>query len=209
MEILNFKAIRMIMIFILFISSPAFTQDNTKVIDAFQQSYIHEASGELQEAINSLRNVYQDNGYEINLRLGWLTYQLGLFTESLAYYNKAIDLMPFAVEPRFGVVMPASALGNWSMVIRQYEKILEILPNNTVANHRLGLIYYGREEYDKSEKYFEKVVNLYPFDYDGLIMLGWTKLKLNKPREARVLFMKALMNTPGGSSALEGLELVR
>ena len=56
--------------------------------------------------------------------------------------------------------------------------------------------------------YFEKVVNLYPFDYDALVMYAWTNYQLKKYREAKVLFNKALMNTPTGVSALEGLGLL-
>lgn len=183
-------------------------QDFDKVKEAFQQSYIQEATGDVSAALNSLKNVYSEKGYEINLRLGWLSYQGGNFTESMAYYHKAINLMPYAIEPRFGIVFPGAAMGNWSMVITQYEKILEISPNNSIAMHRLGLIHYGKEEYEAAKKYFEKVANLYPFDYDALTMLGWSYFKLNNFREAKVLFQKALLHTPGGSSAMEGLDLL-
>lgn len=176
--------------------------------DAFQQSYIQEATGEVSAAINSLKEVYSEKSYEINLRLGWLSYQVGSFTEAIAFYNKAIDLMPYAIEPRFGIVYPGAAMGNWTMVINQYEKILDISPNNSIAMHRLGLIFYGKEDFDSAKKYFEKVANLYPFDYDALTMLGWTYLKLNNIREAKVLFQKALLHTPGGTSAMEGLDLL-
>lgn len=184
-------------------------QDVSKVIEAFQQSYIHEASGDFHKSMEELRNVYDEKSYEINLRLGWLAYLSGLFSESIAFYNKAISLMPYSIEARFGIVYPASALGNWNMVINHYEKILEINPNNSIATHRLGLIYYGREDYSAAYSYFEKVVNLYPFDYDALIMFAWTNYKLNKTREAKILFQKALMHTPGGASALEGLQLLK
>ena len=176
--------------------------------DAFQQSYIQEATGEMSAAINSLKEVYNEKSYEINLRLGWLSYQAGGFTESTAYYNKAIDLMPYAIEPRFGVVFPGAAMGNWTMVMKQYEKILEISPNNSIAMHRLGLIFYGKEDFESAKKYFEKVVNLFPFDYNALTMLGWSYFKLNNFREAKVLFQKALLHTPGGTSATEGLDLL-
>ncbi len=176
--------------------------------DAFQQSYIQEATGETNSAISSLKNVYNEKSYEINLRLGWLSYQAGSFTESMAYYNRAIDLMPYAIEPRFGVVYPGAAMGNWTMVMAQYERILEISPNNSIAIHRLGLILYGKEDYEAARKYFEKVANLYPFDYDALSMLAWSHFKLNNFREAKVLFQKALLHTPGGTSAMEGLDLL-
>ncbi|HYX05169.1 MAG TPA: tetratricopeptide repeat protein [Bacteroidales bacterium] len=210
MEILKRNVGSLLVVLFLLNGATAVTaQDTNKKISAFQESYIREASGELQKAIDALKGIYDEKSYEINLRLGWLTYQSGLFTESLAYYNKAITLMPYSAEARFGLVYPASAMGNWGSVISQYEKILELMPNNTVAMHRLGLIYYGRGEYEKAKKYFEKVVNLYPFDYDGLIMLAWTSYQLKDYGKAKVLFNKALMNTPSGSSAQEGLDLLK
>ncbi|MEZ4999982.1 MAG: tetratricopeptide repeat protein [Bacteroidales bacterium] len=164
-------------------------QTFVEIKDAFQKSYIQEATGNYIEAVNSLKGVYNEKSYEINLRLGWLAYLQGSFTESKAYYSRAVALMPYSVEARFGLVYPSAAMGNWSEVIMQYEKILEITPNNSIAMHRLGLIYYGREEFEKALKYFEKVVNLYPFDYDGLSMLAWTNYRLNNMREAKkVLF---------------------
>ena len=186
----------------------AYSQDYSKSIEGFQNSYLHEASGNLAEAILDLKGIYDENSYEINLRLGWLTYSSGLFSDAQSYYNKAIKLKPFAVEPRFGIVLPLAAMGNWTAVISYYEKILEIMPNNTVAMHRLGLIYYGQKDYLKAKIYFEKVVNLYPFDYDALVMYAWTNFQLKKFREAKVLFNKALMNTPTGSSAMEGIKLM-
>lgn len=197
--------------FVTLISGPdrAMAQDFSQAVKAFETSYIMEASGNYSGALQALKEVYDEKGYEVNLRLGWLSYQSGLFTESIAYYNRAIDIMPYSIEARFGLTYPASAVGNWTQVINQYKKILEVAPNNTTAHHRLGLVYYGRENYVEAKKHFEKVVNLFPFDYDGLIMLGWTNLKMNKSREAKVLFQKALLNTPSGSSASEGLELIK
>ena len=205
METLKTISIGIILYLLPFFS---YGQDKDKTIEGFQNSYLHEASGNLEDAILDLKNIYEESSYEINLRLGWLMYSSGLFSESQSYYNKAISLKPFAIEPRFGVVLPAAAMGNWNSVIAQYEKILEITPNNSLALHRLGLIYYGQKDYLKAEKYFEKVVNLYPFDYDGLVMYAWTNYQLKNYRQAKVLFHKALLNTPTGSSAMEGIKLM-
>jgi tetratricopeptide (TPR) repeat protein len=177
-------------------------------VKAFQSSYINEASGDYSSAIEDLKKVYSESFYEVNLRLGYLCYMQGRFTESSAYYNNAINILPYGIEARFGYVLPLAAIGNYTAVLKQYEKILEISPNNSIALHRMGLIYYGRENFSTAEKYFEKVVNLFPFDYEGLTMLAWTKFKLNKTREAKTLFYKALLNTPSGTSASEGLELL-
>lgn len=196
-------------IILIFSETMSEAQDFVKKKDAFQKSYIQEATGEYLGAIASLKEVYDEKSYEINLRLGWLTYQSGNFLESKAYYNKTVSLMPYSLESRLGLVYPLAALGNWTEVIAQYEKILEISPNNSIVLHRLGLIYYGKGDFESARKYFDKVVNLYPFDYDALTMLAWTYLKLNNLRESKVLFQKALLNTPNGTSAVEGLDLLK
>ena len=189
--------------------SAVHAQDYKLIQDGFEKSYLYEYSGDYSKAIDGLKEVYSDESYEINLRLGWLTYMAGFFTESTAYYQKAIDLKPLSIEAKFGFVYPASALGSWEQVKKQYNEILQIDDQNTLANYRMGSIYYGNEDYTTALKYFEKIVNLYPFDYDGLLMYAWTNLKLGKFREAEVLFNKVLMNKPNDESALQGLELIK
>lgn len=185
------------------------SQDYPSIRNAFEKSYGFEYTGDYSSAVDALRKVYDEESYEINLRLGWLTYMAGFFTESTAYYQKAVDLKPLSIEAKLGFVYPASALGNWEQVKKQYIDILAIDPQNSLVNYRLGSIYYGNEDYTTALKYFEKVVNLYPFDYDGLLMYAWTNLKLGKYREAEVLFNKVLMNQPSDTSAKEGFLLIK
>ena len=184
-------------------------QDYKVVQDAFEKSYLYEYTGDYSKAIDGLKAVYSEESYEINLRLGWLTYMAGFFTESTAYYQKTMELKPVSIEAKFGYVYPASALGNWEQVKKQYNDILLIDAQNTIANYRMGSIFYGNEDYTTALKYFEKIVNLYPFDYDGLLMYAWTNLNLGKFREAEVLFNKVLMNQPNDESALQGLNLIK
>jgi len=183
-------------------------QDNTALQEAFSRSYQYEAEGNLSEAINAMRAVYDQSSYEINLRTGWLLYLSGSLKESMDYYNRAIALKPYALEPRFGLAYPAYDMGNHAIVIEQYQKILEIAPNNTLALYRLGAVYYYDQRYAEAEKQFEKVVNLFPFDYDSLLMLAWTEYQLKKYREALVLFNKALLYDPESASAKEGISLI-
>ncbi len=199
-----------IIIVVMLFAQRGMAQDNAATLqEAFSSSYTLEKSGDYTKAIEALRKVYDEKSYELNLRLGWLTYMSGNFTESSAYYQKAIALMPYGIEARFGIVYPASALGNWDQVAAQYLEILKTDPQNTSANYKLGYIYYGKAEYSKALPYFEKNVNLYPFDYDSLLMFAWTNYRLGKLREAKILFNKALLNHPKDASALEGLGLIK
>jgi len=204
--------LKKIKLFILTIAILSFTVNisaQSAVINAFKKSYVLEKKGEFKKAASELKNVYDANSYEINLRLGWLNYQAGVFTESVAHYQKAVNLMPYSEEAKFGLIYPKAATGKWDEVVSLYKKILENNANNTTANYRLGLIYYGRKDYPKAYKHFKKVVNLYPFGYDGLLMLAWTNFQQGKMREAKVLFNKVLMYSPSDKSALEGLGLIK
>lgn len=205
----RYTVLQLIYIIIALIVFPVYGYAQDKLIDAFRQSYALEKSGDIKGAAQQLKSVYQADSYEINLRLGWLMYNAGTTTESIDYYTKAVNLKPYAVEPKFGLAFPYSAEGKWDDIIVLYNQILQTDPQNTLANYRLGLIYYNRSNFEKAEPYVEKVVNLYPFDYDSLILLAWIKLNLQKSREAKILFQKTLMNNPGDESALEGLRLIK
>ena len=180
-----------------------------KTIAAFKQSYTYETNGDYANAIKEIANVYTADSYEQNLRLGWLNYEAGKYTESSAYYEKALALKPMSEEAHLGIIYPTSALGNWDQVLSHYIKILTNNPANTTVNYRVGNIYYERKDYTKANSYFEKVVNLYPFSYDALLMYAWTNFKLGKTREAKVLFNKVLMLSPDDKSAIEGLGLLK
>ncbi len=187
----------------------ATAQYSEKVLKTFEQSYALEKAGDFRKAISLLKEIYQDDSYEINLRLGWLYYNAGLFEDSKVHYRKALAILPYSEEAKFGVILPLAARGEWDEVIRYYNQILANNPANTVALYRLGLIYYNRKDYPQAARYFQKVVDLYPFGYDGLLMLAWTNLHLGKSREARILFNKVLLYSPGDASALEGMGLLK
>ncbi|MDD3079017.1 MAG: tetratricopeptide repeat protein [Paludibacter sp.] len=176
---------------------------------AFYKSYEYEKAGSYASALKELISVYNANDYFTNIRMGWLYYLNKQYTESVKYYEKSIALKPYAIEAKFGLVKPLSATENWERVKIQYQQILKIDPQNTLANYWLGVIYYNRKNYLNAVKLFEKVVNLYPLDYDSVIMLAWTKLNLGKSGEAKILFNHALTLRPNDKSSLEGLKLIK
>lgn len=190
-------------------SSVIRAQDYPAMQQAFGTSYSYESKGEYAKAIEELKKIYLEDSYEINIRLGWLSYLSGAFTESAVYYERAIALMPMSIEARMGFALPSSAMGNWTLVIKSYEEILSIDPNHSMTNYRLASIYYNRKEYQNAFTYLEKIANHYPYDYDITILFAWTHFQLGKLREAKVLFNKALLIRPLDGSAMEGLKLIQ
>jgi tetratricopeptide (TPR) repeat protein len=193
---------------ILFISITRFASAQT-LQDAFTKSYVLEKYGKYSDAVATLKGLYDEHSYELNLRLGYLCYEAQEYNESETYYAKAVDLMPYSIEAKMGYVLPLSAIGNWTKVSQQYDDILKIDPQNTKVNYRVGLIAYNNKDYKKAYTYLEKVVNLYPFDYDGLLMFAWVNLQLGKTTEAKTLFNKVLLLSPDDTSAKDGLNLIK
>lgn len=205
MEFLKYGLLSLIMV----ISTAGISQNDEEILTAFTKSYEFEADGKYTEAISVLKSVYSEEMYEVNLRLGWLNYMAGLFNESIPYYEKCIELKPLSIEARFGLTYPTSAMGNWTQTENAYNEILEIDPQNSTALYRIGSIYYGKEDYQTALKYFEKVLNLYPFDFSSINMTAWTYYQLGEFRKAEVLFKKLLLNDPDNELAIEGLSLIK
>ncbi|MDD3321326.1 MAG: tetratricopeptide repeat protein [Paludibacter sp.] len=175
----------------------------------FNKSYEYEKSSNYAAAIKEMNSIYKSNEYFVNIRLGWLYYLNKDYSKSIEFYNRAINLKPYAIEARFGCVKPLSAIESWEKVKYHYLQILKIDPQNTIANYWLGVIYYNRKDFDNASKLFEKIINLYPLDYESVIMLGWTKLKMGKKSDAIILFNHALNLRPNDNSALDGLKQIK
>lgn len=197
----------LVLLCLCFITTDTFSQNNRQSI--FYKSYEYEKSGNYSQAVKELNSIYKADDYFINIRLGWLYYLAKQYNESIRFYEKAISLKPYAIEARFGSIKPLSAIESWDKVKNQYIQILKIDSQNTVANYWLGVMYYNKKDYEGASKLFEKVINLYPLDYDTVIMLAWTKLNLGKTAEAKILFNHALTIKANDSSALDGLRRIK
>ena len=183
-------------------------QHITELQSVYSKSYAAENQGNYTVAISEMKAIYKDDDYVSNLRLGWLNYLAKQYNEAIPFYKSAIALKPYAIEAKFGCVKPLSAIGNWEKVKEQYLEILKIDPLNTTANYWLGVIYYNRKDFKTAINLFEKVVNLYPLDYDSAIMLAWSKLNNSNYADAKILFQQALIIRPNDPSASDGMQLI-
>jgi len=193
----------------IFMTLSTIAQQQTTWQTAFYKSYEAEKAGKYILAINEIKKVYKADDYFANIRMGWLNYLAKQYAESEKYYLNSIKLKPYSIEARFGIVKPLSATESWEKVKQQYQQILKIDPQNTVASYWLGVIYYNRKDFTNAVRLFEKIVNLYPLDYDSVIMLAWTKFYLGKSAEAKILFQHALTLRPRDESATSGLKLIK
>ena len=118
-------------IIILGFGTLAYGQTNTKVYESFIESYGLEATGNYSNAIEKIIKIYTADSYDMNIRLGWLYYNLGNYPESQKYYQIATQILPYSIEAKLGYVLPVSGLGYWDKVVEVYISILTIDPQNT------------------------------------------------------------------------------
>lgn len=203
------KSYFVVILFVGLVVSTNSLAQNNKTVLAFSESIEQEKKLEYTAAIETMLGLKDSTTYEVNMRIGWLYYKSGLKKKSLNYYLKAIAIMPNAIEPRYGFGFPAYLLEDFKDLIEQDKKILEIDPNNKTINSNLGSIYYYAKDYKNALPYFEKVVYLYPFDYDNNLLLAWTNLKLGKNVEAEKYFNIVLLYSPKDASANEGLSYIK
>jgi tetratricopeptide (TPR) repeat protein len=175
-------------------------QSDNAIREAFKKSYESEYQLKYSKAIEDLQGIYDVNSYELNLRLGWLSYKNNKHVESVSYYKKAITKMPNSVEARLGLTYPLSAMEKWDLVIEQYKAVIKVDNGNTTANYNLALIYYNKGEYGSSWKYMQSYLLLHPFDFDGNSLAGWIKYSVGKKSEAFAFFKKALLVRPYDTS---------
>lgn len=192
----------------MFFSSLLISQTD-KLVSTFAQSIEHEKKAEYLPAIETMKSLNDSTSYEVVIRLGWLNYKAGFTQKALNYYKKAIETKPSAIEPRYGFGFPSYLLSDFTSLIEQDKKILELDPNNKTINANLGSIFFYKREYALALPYFEKVVSLYPFDYDNNLYLGWTYLYLGKSEEAEKYFNTVLLYSPKDKSAQDGLAAIK
>ena len=199
---------RTLLLTIIFTTGIFVANSQTSVTDAFSKSYTYETNQEYTKAIATLTAVYDATSYTINLRLGWLNYLAGEYTKSQNYYKKAIELEPNSIEARMGYVSPTSAMQNWDDVVKTYSSILTLDPNNSTVNYRMAYIHFVRKEFEKAAAYAEKVVKLYPFDYDANYLLGQIEVSQGKIKEAKTHLNRALEYNPSSTEVKSLLEKI-
>ena len=186
-------------------ASSHFATAQNEVVNAFSSSYKFESFKQYDKAIGALKTVYDINSYEINVRLGWLNYLQGEYTESEKHYNQALTIQSKSIEALLGLTYPQAAMLNWKNLASTYAKVLLLDPKNKTANFRLGQIFYNKKQFKKAENNLELVCNSYPFDFDANVLMAQIKTKQGNISEAKEFYTKALLYNPDSIVILKAL----
>ncbi len=170
-------------------------QDHTATAAAFSKSYSFETAGNYVSAAKEMESL-TTKSYETHYRLGYLYYMQTNYAKSIASYKTALTLQKTSIEARVALVKSLSATENYDEVLKVYQEILLLDPNHSATNYWIGLAYFYRKDYAKAAEHLDKVLRLYPFDYDSNLLMAQTMLARGKLVEAKQYYQKAHLYNP-------------
>jgi tetratricopeptide (TPR) repeat protein len=183
-----------------------------QTIVQFNQSLTAEAEDRYADALKDLESLPSEakSDYLVSLRLGWLCYLNQDYDRAVSYYQQASQsARGRSIEALLGLTLPLAAKSDWTRVEESYRRVLSMDPHNYTANLRLGQIELNRGDFSQAELYLKTALENYPGEYEANLSSAWNNYYLGHAADARVLFERALMLSPGDTSATRGLQLVR
>ena len=140
----------------------------------YYQSYHYEQLGKYDEAIKVLAPLYKKyaNGYTLNLRLGWLFFQSKKYKDSLAYYQKASIVNPYAINPRLGMIRIYLQTEAYKKAESASQELLKIDYYNYYANLYIVKALMAQKKYNVALTVVRKMLSLYPASVPYLEVLA-------------------------------------
>ncbi len=198
-----------ILTFILTINLNAMTYEEINA--AYHKSFLYEKNGDYANAIRAIMPVYKNypKGYTVNLRLGWLYYLLGNYSNAKTHYKKAMEIIPTSVEAMLGYSLPLMAQQKWKDVAQLMYKLLKIDYYNFYGNLRLSVALRNLGKFKEAEQIDRKMLALYPSNVSFLLELGISLYYQGKKTYAKSIFKDVITLDPENNTAKEFLKKMR
>lgn len=176
---------------------------------AYHNSLFYENVEKFSDAINALVPVYKayPKGYTVNLRLGWLSYRLGRLSNSKAYYEVAMQVVPTSIEAKLGYLLPLLAQEHFKEAEQTCYQILHDDYYNFYGNLRLIYALQRQDKTDLVLKVVEKMLARFPANTELLVVLAQVYHKQGKTDQAVRVFSDVLTLDPVNVLAKEYLGL--
>lgn len=175
---------------------------------AYQRSFDNERAENYQDAIRALAPVYEayPNAYTVNLRMAWLFYLNGNFSNAVAHYEVATRAAPLALEPKLGKMLPLLAQGRWAEAEAVAYQVVSVDHYNYYGNLRLAVALRMQSKLEASYQITWKMASAYPTDLLYLVELAQVNDARGDEEEARRLFGEILILDPENQVARRYLE---
>lgn len=128
--------------------------------------------------------------------MGMIQLGRGNVTESITYYQKAVDLNPANADAYRGLSAAYEQLGFVNESEEILKRAIRLQPTYWAGYNQLGGFYLMRGRFDEAITQYEKVIELIPNSNRGYSNLGATYFLLEDYQEAIEIFNRALEIDP-------------
>lgn len=174
-----------------------------------QDSYNSEALGEYPAALQVMQSLAaaEPNEPFYQIRIAWLLYLSGKYTEALGAYQKSVQLLD-CVDAQIGVINCQLALANWDSAIKTATDLLKIEPRNSTILGKLAYAAYMKKDYKLSSGYYGKIVELYPWDMENRAYYVNNLYLAGKITEAKAEYAKLKKYHPSSRTVSDYSEIL-
>jgi Flp pilus assembly protein TadD len=107
---------------------------------------------------------------------------VGDFTRAGVYYERAVQVEPKAIQPMIGIARVAIHQRHFDAAIASYQKVLVLMPNNTLALAGLGTALDLKGEHAAAQTLLRQALQANPGDPNLSIDLGLSLVLGGDPR---------------------------
>jgi len=171
---------------------------DSKLEAAFGKSLQYERQLNYDDAAKSLLALApaQQQGYLVQMRLGWLNYKNAKYPTAREAYEAAIRVSPKSTEAKLGLILVVLAQGKFEEAEGLAKQVLQTDPGNYYANLRLGFALRMQSKFTQAEEIDSKLVEAYPTDVSAMLEMGLVKVGLKDKEAAAKYFQRVLLLDP-------------
>jgi tetratricopeptide (TPR) repeat protein len=204
---LAFPAAAVIIGLSLFLSTPQVTARSQP--QPLPDSYRFESDGDWPHAVEAQRLVAQrkPQDYFATLRLGYLEYKAGRYSEAAADYEVAVHLAPNALDAKLGLLLARIAEKSYPAALETAEAILARDPRNYLARSRKAWALYESQKFREAVAAYSSVLDDYPGDIEMRLGRAYALFGAKRPVESEMEFREVLQRVPSERRARLALGL--
>jgi len=173
-------------------------------------------SSMIESGINELKTALRIDERSVNAHyeLGRAYNDLGKVDEALKEFTRVLELDPLHIQGKeyynslVNIKVSSQAnegikqarifseRGMFKNAVLEYEKVIEIQPENQIAWYELGNLHFSMENYDKALEALVKAKEIDPEQPEVYISLAQTYIKIEQPDEASIELQELLGMAP-------------
>lgn len=176
-----------------------YAQNNT-----IKDSYNAESRGEYQAALEIVQSLAVSDPDEpfYQIRIAWLLYLSGKYSNALIAYQKAAKMLD-CVDAHTGIINSNLALGNWDQAIAIATEMLKVHQQSPSLLSKIAYAAYMKKDYNTSSRYYGRIVELYPWDMDNRAYYVNNLYLAGKLNEAKAEYAKLKKYSPDSQTVAD------